>query len=365
MASTKYEYIDSLRGIAMLLAIMVHVQFIDGMGAAMSYFSPIAKSIILTGSMGINLFFIASAFTLMLSHQKRQHEEHANRNFFIRRFFRIAPLYYLAIFYFTFAYFVGFDLSNIDWGNVPKKDLILNVLFVNGLFPKYIHHYVPGGWSITIEFMFYALFPFLFSKLKTVNQAFVFTLAILLFSTVFSLLLKDTGADINNYLRYNLVAKLPIFSLGMLAYHFFADKEAITKLKLSSLVFFTITLFVFCYTSVSRDFLFSVVFFFLLVILTRKAYVLFSNKIFAKIGTISFSLYLTHFAIMSLFNRFECFRWMESKITDSTSAYLCYILGYLCLFSVSFIVSSITYRLIEVPGQNLGRKLIKRLDQQK
>lgn len=362
MEPKKYEYIDSLRGIAMLLAIMVHVQFIEGITTAIDYFSPIAKSIILTGSMGINLFFIASAFTLMLSQQKRQYENHANRNFFIRRFFRIAPLYYCAIIFFTFAYFVGFDPASIDWANVPKKDLILNLLFINGLFPEHIHHYVPGGWSITIEFMFYALFPFLFLKLKTVNLAFVFTMAILLFSTAFTLLLKDTGADINNYLRYNLVAKLPIFSLGMLAYYFFADKEAITKIKFSSLVFFTITLFVFCYTSVSYDFLFSIVFFLLLIILTRKAYPLFSNKIFAKVGTISFSLYLNHFAIMALFNRFGCFEWVGAKISNPSTAYLYYILGYVCLFCVSFILSNVTYKFIEVPGQNLGRKLIKILD---
>lgn len=361
----KYQYIDSLRGIAILLVILVHVQFIEGITPSISYFSPTAFQFMANGHLGVNLFFVVSAFTLMMSHQKRQYEEHANRNFFIRRFFRIAPMYYLAIVYFTFAYFVGFDFANIDWGDLPKKELILNLLFVNGFFPEYIHHYVPGGWSITVEFTFYAIFPFLFAKLKNINQFVIFTLVTLLISTIANFLLRGTSADINNFLGYYIIAQLPVFSLGMLAYQLIADKEAIMQIKLSSLSVLAVTILIYCYTSISYDFLYSIVFFLLLIILSRKAYKLFSNKILAAIGKVSFSLYLVHFAMMTVFNMFGCFRWVEEKITDSLSASLCFILGYICLFAVSFIISNITYRLIEVPGQNLGRKLIKKLDQQK
>ncbi|WP_029906129.1 acyltransferase [Prevotella sp. 10(H)] len=365
MEVKKYEYIDSLRGIAILLVVLVHVQYIEGFTSSISYFSTTAFQFMANGHLGVSLFFIVSAFTLMMSHQRRQYEDHANRNFFIRRFFRIAPMYYLAIVYFTFAYFVGFDFANIDWSNVPKKELILNVLFVNGFFPEYIHHYVPGGWSITVEFTFYALFPLLFARLKTINQVISFTLISLLISTVFNLLLKGTGADINNFLGYYIVAQLPVFSLGILAYRLVSVKEEIMNVKLSSLSFLAVTIFVYCYTAISYDFLYSIVFFLLLIILSQKAYKLFSNKILAKIGKVSFSLYLVHFAMMTVFNMFGCFRWVEPYIKDKTTAYLFFIFGYICLFAVSFLLSNITYRLIEMPGQNLGRKLIKKLDQQK
>ncbi|MFV0536652.1 MAG: acyltransferase family protein [Dysgonomonas sp.] len=361
METKKLEYIDSLRGIAILLVILVHVSFIEGINSAMPYFSDIILKFIGNGRLGVNLFFVVSAYTLMLSHQKRQYEEHPNRNFFIRRFFRIAPMYYLAIMYFTFSSYLGFDLTN--WGNVPKKELFTNIFFINGFFPEYIHRYVPGGWSITVEFTFYAVFLFLFSKIKNIDTAFKFTLSTLLFSTVFYLLLEETSADHNNFLGLNFITQLPVFSLGMLAFFIVSNNYKLDGIKRLSLSFFAIVLFIYCYVAINYDFLYSIVFFLLLIILTQKAYPLFSNKILAKIGKVSFSLYLMHFIMMTFFNRYEWMAWV--KIDNTLTAYLYFILAYICLFTTSYICSVITHKFIEVPGQNLGRKLIKKLDQQK
>lgn len=360
METKKYEYIDSLRGIAILLVILVHVSFIDGITPAMSYFNETALLFIKNGRLGVNLFFIVSAFTLMLSHQKRQYEDHATRNFFIRRFFRIAPMYYLAIIYFTLAYYTGLDSSNLDWGNVPKKELFANILFVNGFFPEYIHRYVPGGWSVTVEFTFYAMFPFLFSKIKNINTAVAFTLTTLIISSIANLLLSGTGADHNNFLKLYIVAQLPVFSLGMLAFFIVTNKDKFAEVKLSSLIYLAVTILIHCYVAVNYDFLYSIVFFLLLIILTQKEYKLFSNKILAKIGKVSFSLYLMHFVMMTFFNRHGWMTWV--KIDSLLSATLYFILAYVCIFLVSYICSVITYKFIEVPGQDLGRRLIKKLE---
>jgi peptidoglycan/LPS O-acetylase OafA/YrhL len=358
MEPKKHEYIDSLRGIAILMVIMVHIPFIGGIGPAMPYFSDIVLKFIGNGHLGVNLFFVVSAYTLMLSHQKRQYEDHAGRNFFIRRFFRIAPMYYLAIIYFTFSSYLGFDLSN--WENVPKKELLTNIFFINGFFPEYIHRYVPGGWSITVEFTFYAVFLFLFSKIKNMDTALKFTLSALLFSTVFSFVLSGTGADHNNFLGLNFITQLPVFSLGMLAFFIVSNNEKSSGMKRSSFLFLTLTLLIYCYVAINYDFLYSIVFFLLLIILTQKAYPLFSNKILAKIGKVSFSLYLMHFIVMTFFNRHGWMTWV--KIDSTLTAYLYFILAYICLFAVSYVCSVITHKFIEVPGQNLGRKLIKKLN---
>lgn len=50
----------------------------------------------LTGQRGVALFFIVSAFTLFLSYDNRKEERHPTRNFFIRRFFRLAPMAFLS-----------------------------------------------------------------------------------------------------------------------------------------------------------------------------------------------------------------------------------------------------------------------------
>jgi peptidoglycan/LPS O-acetylase OafA/YrhL len=75
-----------------------------------------------------------SAFTLALSLHSRAGEP--LRNFFIRRFFRIAPLYYTAL-----AYYLWQDgLGPRYWlGEAPRvtvANIISTVLFVNGVGPS-------------------------------------------------------------------------------------------------------------------------------------------------------------------------------------------------------------------------------------
>ncbi|NLZ74162.1 MAG: acyltransferase family protein, partial [Bacteroidales bacterium] len=87
----KLQYVDSMRGIAILMVILVHsshpitdIKTFDWLIA--SY-----------GQMGVQLFFVASAFTLCLSADYRKYECNKIRNYAIRRYFRIAPLYYFGI----------------------------------------------------------------------------------------------------------------------------------------------------------------------------------------------------------------------------------------------------------------------------
>lgn len=82
----KLEHIDALRGVAILMVMLVHVsQKISGLSS---------KIILLSGygQMGVQLFFVISAYTLWLSSAKRKDEQNKLLNYFIRRVFRIAPL---------------------------------------------------------------------------------------------------------------------------------------------------------------------------------------------------------------------------------------------------------------------------------
>ena len=87
----KLKFIDSIRGVAILMVILVHTaQRISGLGV-------LASTITMYGQMGVQLFFIASAYTLCLSSQRRANETLPYIKFGIRRFFRIAPAYYSGI----------------------------------------------------------------------------------------------------------------------------------------------------------------------------------------------------------------------------------------------------------------------------
>lgn len=92
----KLQYIDFLRGIAILMVIVVHT----------NQYSKNPHNVSLSrlteyDARGVQLFFVLSAFTLYYSYHNRKTEQtHVFRNFFIRRIFRIAPMYYLGIIYY-------------------------------------------------------------------------------------------------------------------------------------------------------------------------------------------------------------------------------------------------------------------------
>lgn len=355
----KYQYIDSLRGIAILLVILVHASYLPHMT---NHLPDLFVRFANNGQYGVQLFFIASAFTLFMSHQNRRGEEHANRNFFIRRFFRIAPMYYLAILYFTFDQYIGFDLSNLDWEAIPKKSLIANVFFLNSISPQFYTNYVPGGWSVSVEFIFYLFVPFLCAKIRNLNSALIFTAISLLFSLAcYTIIYQFDYTSDHGFSAFNFPAQLAVFSFGILAYWVMYDKDI--NIKDSTTLFITFVIFVFCYFTMPYHILYSIIFMMLLITLSKKPFKFFSNRLLARIGRVSFSMYLVHFAIVHLWTKNDINIIIKGDNALVSISNL--IIAYLIIAICSYIVSYGSYRFIEVPGQNLGKRIINKLDQSK
>lgn len=69
-------YIDSLRGLAILMVVLVHTaQSVKGL----SYYSERLSKF---GQMGVQLLFVLSAYTLCLSTEKRIDEKHSIKSFY-------------------------------------------------------------------------------------------------------------------------------------------------------------------------------------------------------------------------------------------------------------------------------------------
>ena len=174
----KYPYIDALRGIAVLAVLVNHVWQTGAHEA-----SSLVKSVGAQGARGVQLFYVMSALTLYLSMNSRtKAEKNPVTNFFIRRFFRIAPLFYIGIIYYLWQdgfgprYFLG-DAQGVTIGNI-----ISTFTFTNGVHPYWINSIVPGGWSIAVEMTFYLTLPLIFKMIKTIRAAFIFAVVTLLSS---------------------------------------------------------------------------------------------------------------------------------------------------------------------------------------
>src|SRR5579872_2655088 len=87
-----FDYIDALRGYAILMVIAVHTSqaFPD---LPIELFKVFAQ-----GARGVQLFFVTSALTLSMSWVARN--EGASE-FYTRRIFRIAPMFWVAIIFFV------------------------------------------------------------------------------------------------------------------------------------------------------------------------------------------------------------------------------------------------------------------------
>lgn len=357
----KLNYIDSIRGIAVLFVILVHTS----QGVNLSH-SPIVKLICDYGQMGVQLFFVASAYTLCLSSEKRDRESHRHLKFAIRRYFRIAPLYYLGILIY-FLIRTGMNMLLSKEHPIPEvytfPNIFSNIIFVHGFYEPANNTIVPGGWSIGTEMAFYAIFPFLFSiarfYLKSVKNTILFLLTgiILCYTTMFILYLNGFSVMKEIFLYFNLLNQLPVFLIGI-SYYFLRE-----NLKLNwnhsydflyFLLFTFLSLFLF---SKNYNFIFTITaafsFVFLLEIFRNHQFL--NLKLLVRAGQVSYSMYLLHFIFASFLTPI-----LIPKINIASQ------IGSLLLFyafsvTLTFIFALFTEKIIEKPGMNLGRKIIERL----
>jgi peptidoglycan/LPS O-acetylase OafA/YrhL len=172
------------------------------------------ENILDQGDKGVTLFFVMSAFTLCLSlAKKKQTEVRPVRNYFLRRLFRIVPLYYCAI--------MAVWLAGI---NSPGTGAVVaNLFFLHGLSPYWINAVIPGGWSVGVEILFYVFFPLLLNYISSASSA--------LYVTMFCIIIAKAATGIMS--RYplisdqlswgiftyeNIISQLPVFMTGICLY---------------------------------------------------------------------------------------------------------------------------------------------------
>jgi exopolysaccharide production protein ExoZ len=339
--------IELSRGIAALMVMVCHY----------AYMVTDERTILNFLWTGVDLFFVISGFVfakLIISSKVNL------GYFFIRRFFRIYPLYFVVL-------IIYFYLTN---SHSDKINYFINHLFFiqTTTSKEEAFFFNPAFWSLPVEAEFYLFIPILAYLMKFKNSLFIiFILSIIV---KLCIILQSTPDKIDVYfiLGMHLTGILPEFLIGIFLYKFviFIDSH-FKNSRLKLIVFFT----VFGFISISLlsiffisygdeglkeykifggfyNFLCAISYSFILFPLSfidQKSISKYLNNILVTIGTISYPVYLLHNATPKFLNS------IELSLNNENLFLFCIILT--LLFSV------LLHKYIEEPSRIYGRKLSK------
>lgn len=314
--------------------------------------SRIIHLIINNGALGVNIFFMLSGLILFYNYyDKKIHWG----EFMLKRLAKIYPVYLLGL------------LSCIAVGYITQthvKDLAKMIIIDLSLLQSHIPHlsmkwYGGGAWSISTEFFFYSLSPFIILMIKDLKTK---TLYILLaFAYIMSIVpgILFNMNKINFFLHYSFpISRLPEFLIG----NIFATLIFIKNIKVSN----PILLFILFISSIAFYFLgdrikgYTIFNFFIIPVSFTIMYFLINNPkntitniigggIFEYLGKISYSFFIIQIPI--------CFYIDYTLFLQEKNI----ILWTSIIFVINIILASIVYHLIEVPTHKFLNKKIKLL----
>lgn len=154
------DWIQMLRGVAALLVVFVHARYamLDTDQWAL------ANQVFMPGAMGVDLFFVISGFIMYYSTAGSPGGPHEALRFFIKRFARVWPVYAAV----TLAYVLAVIGSGYFEGN--KANFFRSIFFIplDVHAPPYFSMALPVGWTLIFEMYFYVAFAvsMLFGRLR-------------------------------------------------------------------------------------------------------------------------------------------------------------------------------------------------------
>lgn len=358
MSEKRDPTLDFLRGLAIIGVVTVHVfgNFYPGI-PAINFAAGL-------GVYGVQLFFFVSAMTMCQQWQRRRGESNAALKFYIRRFFRIAPPFWIAIAVFlTISKIHPIYAPN---GETGIKQIITALLFIHPLWPDTIQPIVPGGWSIGVEMMFYAFFPLLVirvdfdSKLYLLGALaiYIFNLAVVhpFYDAIYG---NSNSETMSVFYYFEFFNQAPIFLLGIFLYKTIisgADRPTIIESILIFAAWMTLALSLKNVAGLkSASPYFWLLMFSMMAFIILAFHFRITLKPINRLGQLSYSIYLIHFAIIPPLR--NCFEQWRLPYEGSSG----FLLGMTTVLLTCFVLASFSEKLIEKPSIEIGRKIISRI----
>ncbi len=362
----RFDVLDSFRGLAALLVVIVHMHYIG------SFIEPafFRKSYLF-----VEFFFVLSGF--VLAHGYALKKGLSFKKYIIARSFRLFPLHLFTLaliilleFGKLFAYNKGFNFNAIPFTDTQNPlDIIPSALLLQAWLPNVeTFGWNAPSWSISIEFYMYILF---FVSLF-IKKPYLFIVWTIFSITAFVVLFMNQHIPIG---EMAIARGFSSFFAGSLTYFVFRKIYTTVTLKKNVFTAFELIILTLVIITISSSIpyksLVATALFIIQVFIFafQKGYIsdFLCNKIFLYLGKLSYSIYLTHsivlFGSLSTYMIIEkVFKIKTSQTIDSVrfidlGSPLYNNLAIIVILGIVVFVSHFTYKYIEVKGQELGKRL--------
>lgn len=346
-----------LRGIAAFAVVLFHLVHLANI-AVPSTFSFIAADF----GKGVQLFFVLSAFSLMYSTEHTMGRPSWAKEYFVKRFFRIAPLFYSIL-----ALMLLWPL--IRWGHMPFtwEAVLLNFSFAFGLAPW--TGIVWAGWTVGVEMLFYALLPVLLLTVRSRLGAFYLAIACTALAYVSRPLLHahfehTTDLYSYNWSEFSLLPNLCYFAFGIYAFRIAAETSLDgARFRRGVAGFATVLLGVLLLASSVWGFrgdkiIWGIGFAALVLWQSKWPGPWSANRFSEYLGERSYSLYLLHPIMIVLLK--SPLQASYNQVSPWLGPYAYFVCAILLLMPL-FVAVEACYRMIELPGIRLGQRLAARI----
>ncbi len=327
------------------MVIMVHT-------AAFSDFGTLGQAISSAGKYGVEIFFVISGFTIA----KTFTDARNYRAYLTRRLARILPLYWFIIctaFLLIVTNVIGHPIWMVKFGSQPDLyNLAMHLSMLSFLDYKVANSIIGVEWSIPIEVFWYIFMPALIvfgSTLKNTIRAIV---VIYILTGILAFISKKwVGTSLP--ISWMPIKYGHLFFMGVLAFHLRPHLEAVKSIQPKVWIWGALMLYALSmtYNFGARGDAMGLATTLIVIFLTADRMPLLAKFLTLKpmlfLGSISYSLYLWHFIVLSAL-----------KTYDLTVA--SHLLNFILVYGITVALSAVTYLVIEKPSNDFGRRLVNR-----
>jgi peptidoglycan/LPS O-acetylase OafA/YrhL len=350
---TKLDGLTAARFYAALMIVIFHVAAMPELSLP-QWLESICKNL----TLGVPLFFLVSAFSMCFGYSGKLGSGEQVRDYAIRRFFRIAPLFYLMMAVYVVYLYAAYGVR------VPLVQILTSLTFTFNLVPSHVSGFVWASWTIGIEMAFYCVFPLLAWTITSTWRAVSFFVVCAAFTFVWTRLLAGSGEELGLFRGYFFMAHMVTFAGGILAYFVWSairSRPAIGRVMLAAGLVALAAMLLYRGPLISmvgggtmrsmQVMPLAMVVIGLAASPTRALV----NRFTTKMGEASFSLYLFHPLLIGILMNGGFYKWIYRSVPDAGMAYGVCVLATLAIL---FPAALLGFKYIEVPGNRLGARLI-------